>query len=100
MFNLNNTKYNIIVTSKFKKQFKQMVKQNKDISKLIDVITKLANDIPLNKNNNVHFLINDKYFNNCLECHIELDWLLIYKYSNDKLFLYLMETGSHSQLFK
>ena len=33
------------------------------------------------------------------ECHIEPDWLLVYKYNNDKIILYLVETGSHLDLF-
>lgn len=44
-------------------------------------------------------LTNSKYYKNCGECHIEPDWLLIYKYSNDELILLLVATGSHSELF-
>ena len=39
-------------------------------------------------------------FKNCRELHIEPDWLLVHKYSNDNLILYLVRTGSHSDLFK
>lgn len=46
-----------------------------------------------------HILIDNKYYRNCRECHIEPDWLLVYKYNNDELILYLVETGSHSDLF-
>ena len=45
-------------------------------------------------------ILNDKYFEDCRECHIEPDWLLIYKYIDDKLILLLMKTVSHSELFK
>ena len=45
-------------------------------------------------------LIDNKNFNECRECHIEPDWLLVYKYTSDKLILLLVETGSHSELFK
>ena len=34
------------------------------------------------------------------ECHIKLDWLLIYKKSDDALILVLTRTGTHSDLFK
>ena len=44
-------------------------------------------------------IINDKYYKNCRECHIEPNWLLIYKYKDIELILYLVETGSHSDLF-
>lgn len=30
--------------------------------------------------------------------HIESDWLLMYKIVNDELILYLIETGSYSDL--
>ena len=46
-----------------------------------------------------HPLIDNKYYRDCRECHIEPDWLLVYKYNNDELILYLVGTGSHSDLF-
>ena len=33
------------------------------------------------------------------ECHIQPDWLLIYKIQNDSLILTLTRTGTHSDLF-
>ena len=33
------------------------------------------------------------------ECHIEPDWILVYRINNDELILLLVETGSHSDLF-
>ena len=42
----------------------------------------------------------NKYFKDCRECHIEPDWLLVYKYLDDKLILVLVDTGSHSEVFK
>ena len=33
------------------------------------------------------------------ECHVEPDWLLIYKIQNDVLILTLVTTGTHSELF-
>mgnify|MGYP001659381956 len=47
-----------------------------------------------------HSLVNDKYYKDCNECHINPDWLLIYRYNKDKLLLLLIDTGSHSELFK
>ena len=38
-------------------------------------------------------------FSGYRECHIEPDWLLIYKISEDVLVLSLYRTGSHSDLF-
>ena len=95
MLGLVNTKYEIISTSKFKKQFKKIIKQGKDISKFIEVLNVLASGEELKEKYQNHNLINT----NLKECHIEPDWLLIYKYNNDKLILFLIETGSHSDLF-
>lgn len=98
MFDLENTKYEIAYTSKFKKQFKKAFKQGKDINKFIDVLVVLANGEVLDSKYKDHALIDNKYFKNCRECHIEPDWLLVYKYSNSELLLFLVEIGSHSEI--
>ena len=48
---------------------------------------------------NDHPLYNDKRFKKCRDCHIEPDWLLIYKKDADELILFATATGSHSDLF-
>ena len=98
-FNFNDTKYNVDVTSKFKNNYKKISKQNKDKAKLKEVIIKLANKEPLEPKYRDHQLINDKTYKDCRECHLEGDWLLIYKYKEDTLILLLFATGSHSELF-
>lgn len=77
-----------------------MIKQGKDTDKLLDVVDKLVNKEVLDAKYRNHNLINDKYFKNCKECHIEPNWLLIYKYVHEKLVLILVSTGSHSDLFQ
>lgn len=94
-----NTKYKIDFTSNFKNQLKIIIKQNKDINELLEVITKLANLESLDSKYRNHNLINDKTYKDCSECHIRPDWLLIYKYVDDKLILVLFAIGSHSELF-
>ena len=34
------------------------------------------------------------------DCHILPDWILVWRYNNDKLELCLLDTGTHSDLFK
>lgn len=92
-------KYSIKRSNNFKKQYKKVLKQGKDISKMEDVIGKLANGEQLDKKYKDHNLNDNKYYRGCRECHIEPDWLLVYKIINDELILYLIETGSHSDLF-
>ena len=86
-------------TKEFKKQLKKINKQNKDISKLEDVVIKLANKETLEEKYQNHMLNNSKYYKNCGECHIEPNWLLIYQYQNEELILLLVATGSHSEVF-
>ena len=99
MSSLKETKYGVITSSKFNKQLKKIIKQGKSIDKLSFVVKKLANGEELESKYRDHALSDNKYYRNCRECHIEPDWLLLYKYNNDQLILYLVETGSHSDLF-
>lgn len=94
-----NTLYAIRVSTEFKKQLKKIHKQGKDIKKLQLVIEKLANKEELDAKYQNHNLVNSKKYQNCGECHIEPDWLLIYKYYNNELILLLVEMGSHSEVF-
>lgn len=96
---VQNTKYGIITSNKFNKQLKKIKKQGKNIEKLSYVVKKLANGEVLEAKYNDHALNDTKYYRNCRECHIEPNWLLIYKITNEVLILYLVETGSHSDLF-
>ena len=97
-FGIDNTKYELKDLTKFKKQLKKAVKQGRDINKLINVLKFLANGEKLESKYKDHALINDKYFKDCRECHIEPDWLLVYHYENDTLILILVSTGSHSEV--
>ncbi len=92
-------KYEIIMTTALKKELKNLKKRNKDLSKLTEIVNKLANDEKLDLKNRDHSLVNNLRFQNCRECHIEPDWLLVYKKNYDELILFLIETGSHSDLF-
>ena len=96
---IEDTKYGVVTSNKFNKQLKKIVKQGKDIKKLTNVIKLLANGEMLDAKYRDHALSDNKYFRNCRECHIEPDWLLVYKYKANEIILYLVETGTHSELF-
>ena len=96
---MTNYKYKVKYTSNYKKNIKKIIKQGKDIEKLLDVIDVLACGSRLDKKYLKHRLNDNKKYKNCYECHIEPDWLLIYQYSNLELILVLVDTGSHSDLF-
>ncbi len=96
---LTNTKYQIKGTTGFKKGLKKVSKQGKDINKLNTILYYLANDMPLDSKYKDHALEDNDYLKNCRECHIEPDWLLVYKKDKKNLVLVLLDTGSHSNLF-
>lgn len=94
------TKYEVKYSNVFKKSLKKAIKQGKDINKLLDIVEKLANKENLESKYRNHNLINDKYYKNCGECHIEPDWLLVYQYHDDELILLLVNTRGHSNIFR
>ena len=92
-------KYTVKFMSSFKAGYKKVKKQGKDLNKLYNVIEMLANGKKLDAKYKDHLLYDNKYYKDCRECHIEPDWLLIYKIDNQEIILYIVETGSHSELF-
>lgn len=90
-------KYNVEYTAQFKKDIKLAQKQGKNIDEIFEVIEKLANDELLDERYRDHALGGDYVGHR--ECHIEPDWLLIYKKYQSELILYLVRNGSHSELF-
>lgn len=92
--------YIIKKTFQFKQDFKTCVRRGLDLNEFTQVLTLLQNGSHLPEKYKDHPLQPSKDFKNCRELHIEPDWLLVYKYSNDYLILYLVRTGSHSDLFK
>lgn len=95
----NHSIYQVEATARFKRELKKIHKQHKDIEKMIEVVEKLSTNQELEAKYKNHKLVNDKYFKDCYECHIEPDWLLIYKIQGEELILLLLATGSHSDLF-
>ena len=85
--------------TQFKKDVKKLSKSGtKDMSKLKVVITKLINEEKLEEKYKNHPLKSN--WKGFFECHIEPDWLLIYRVNENKEELELARTGSHSELFK
>lgn len=87
---------NIHYTTQFKKDFKRLKRQNKDLDKLKTVIDSLYNGQTLDDKYRDHPLSGN--WKGHRDCHIEPDWLLIYRLTSESLFL--ERTGSHSELFK
>lgn len=92
--------YSIRRTSQFKKDFKLCLKRGLDMNEFTKVLALLQNGSVLPERYQDHPLKPSKEYIDCRELHIEPDWLLVYKYSNDNIILYLVRTGTHSDIFK
>ena len=87
----------IVLSNHFKKDLKMAKKRGYDLDLLNDVVEKLARQEPLPKKNRDHSLTGD--FIGFRECHIQPDWLLVYRVNDEELILFLTRTGTHSDLF-
>ena len=86
---------NSIRGTQFRHDVKLAEKRGKDMAKLREAILLLIEGRPLPPRYKHHPLGGDwKHFR---DCHIEPDWLLIYKIDGDNL--HLVRTGTHSDLF-
>ena len=83
-------------TSRFEKDYKKALASGKDMNKLKQVMKMIASEESLSTQLRDHKLIGN--YHGRRECHLEGDWLLIYKLENN---LVIFErTGTHSELFK
>lgn len=83
-------------TNRFKKDYKKILRQGKDVNKIDSILLKLAGGEKLPFKHSDHLLMG--IYKGRRECHIEPDWLLIYKVEGDEIIF--ERTGSHSDLFK
>ena len=81
--------------TQFKRDVKRIKKRGKNIEKLKNIIHRLVNGEKLPPGNKDHPLKGT--LKDCRECHIEPDWLLIYRIEGSELCL--VRTGSHADLF-
>ena len=95
---MRNTKYTVKPTTQFKKDYKLAIKRGLKISLLEDIITVLAMGESLPDKNKDHALAGNWVGHR--ECHIQPDWLLVYRIEDDVLVLTLTRTGTHSDLFR
>jgi mRNA interferase YafQ len=85
------------ISGSFKRDLKLMEKRRKDISKLREVMAMLINEQPLLPRHENHPLHGD--YKGWWECHLEPDWLLIYRIDKEKRTVVFYHTGSHSDLY-
>lgn len=85
----------VIRTSQFKRDVKLAEKRGKDMAKLRELILLLVEEKPLPLRVRDHSLEGE--WKHHRDCHVEPDWLLIYKINGNDL--YLVRTGTHADLF-
>ena len=85
------------ITTQFKKDYRRMKKQGKDMTLLQNVIDDLLAEKVLDKKHHDHPLTGQ--YAGFRECHILPDWLLIYTTDHQQLVLTASRTGTHSDLF-
>ena len=85
------------ITGPFKKDLKLIEKRQKDIFKLRDIMRMLIKEQPLlpkHENHPLHGKYKGKW-----ECHVEPNWVLVYRIDDKNRRVVFYRTGSHSDLF-
>ena len=85
-----------VYTNRFAKDLKLMLKRGRDPESLKAVMRELIEERPLDQKYRDHFLIGN--FKDRRECHINPDWLLIYRIDGNRIIF--ERTGTHSDLFR
>jgi len=86
----------LFTTNQFEKDLKRMKKRGKELGKLWRVTSILLEQKRLDSSLRHHKLSGN--YRGHWECHIEPNWLLIYRKTLDNVIL--VGTGTHSDLFK
>ena len=90
--------YEVRFTTAYKKSYKLMKKRGLDVSMLDNVVNQLRLGKTLDEKYHDHSLTGN--FIGFRECHVKPDWLLVYLIEDDILTLTLVDTGTHSDIFK
>ncbi len=89
--------YQPVTTNKFDRDLRRVSRRGKELSKIQEIMNMLANGEILPQRNKDHPLIGN--FAERRECHIEPDWILIYKIDEGNNKIIFERTGSHSDVF-
>ena len=94
---MRETKLNVKPTTQFRIDYKLAMKRGLKISLLAVPTSLIALGEPLPDKNKDHALSGDWVGHR--ECHIQPDWLLVYRVEENVLVLTLVRTGTHADLF-
>lgn len=90
-------KRTIEYTAQFRRDYKRARKRGLNLELMKSAVAILADDVPLPERMRDHPLTGQ--YRGYRECHIQPDWLLVYRKADDRLLLVLHRTGTHSDLF-
>ena len=85
-----------VYTRQFERDLKLAIRRGKNVEKFKIIARTLVAGHPLDPIHRDHRLVGN--YSGRRDCHIESDWLLIYKVDGDRLIFERM--GTHSALFK
>jgi mRNA interferase YafQ len=85
-----------VYTKRFEKDLKRVLKRGRGLERIKTIMRDLIERKPLDRKYRDHILIGN--FKDRRECHIEPDWLLIYRIDEPRIIF--ERTGSHTDLFK
>ncbi len=89
--------FQIHYTTKFKKDFKVITRRNYDLMLLKNIIASLVETGSVPEKHLPHKLTGN--YAGDVECHIKPDWLLIWNIDEVNKEIWLVRTGTHSDLF-
>ena len=85
-------------TTQFLRDQKKAHLQKKDFNILNEVMRLLIQESPLDPKHKDHPLVGD--WKGCRDCHVQNDWVLIYRINKKTGTIIFERLGSHSELFK
>lgn len=91
--------YSIVPSTRFKKSLKKYLKKPTEKKLIVEVIEilRIGGSDYIPKKMKPHKLIGN--YKDCMECHILPDLLMIWEENETEKEIYLLDIGSHSDLF-
>ena len=89
--------YEVLFSNSFKKDYKRIKKRGYNLLLLTEVFDQLVDRGCVDSLFFPHKLVGN--YVGCWECHIQADWLFIWKIDENSKLIQLIATGTHSDLF-
>ena len=89
--------YQIKFSGRFKKSYKLCIKRGLDPELMSNALRSLAETGTVPSELLPHSLHGN--YEGCMECHLQPDWLLVWEKHDNELYVMMVTTGSHSDIF-